>query len=136
MSIASWIRFERPQKDDGIDDVIESAHYILELPDNFDGEGSGKYDRETLSRAAEILRIYAEALSREGFRIETPRILPGPDGSIDIHWKTGEFELLINIPVESDARITYYGDDYGKNSIKGSSDSKLANPAILGWLRK
>lgn len=64
----------------------------------------------------------------------TPRILPGPDGSVDIHWKSPQKELLINVPADKGAPVPFYGDDYGKLSIKGTIETNSLHPAVLMWL--
>jgi hypothetical protein len=52
------------------------------------------------------------------------KIVAGPEGSIDLHWKTADRELLINIPARSEEPIAYYGDDRAertKNAVRGNN---------------
>jgi len=68
--------------------------------------------------------------------IDAPHIHPGPDGSIDIHWKNDNYELLLNVPVEEGSLAGFYGDNISGNMIKGKmniSDGKMNNGLIL-WL--
>lgn len=43
----------------------------------------------------------------------------GPCGdSTDVHWRDKNFELLVNFSEEG---VSYYGDNYGKKTVKGFS---------------
>ena len=69
---------------------------------------------------------------------EPPEISPGPEGSFDLHWKTADRELLINVPARSEESIAFYGDDNRegtKNAIRGKElkSSKDAEWIFL-WL--
>lgn len=115
--------------------AINASRNILELEDDWDGEGSRSYLIETWTRATEFLRLYAlRSWERHGTIIDAPRILPGPDGSIDIHWKSGLHELLVNIPVDPTKPASFYGDDYGIARIEGTFDSFTFNLGLLSWL--
>lgn len=60
-----------------------------------------------------------------------PRVDHLEDGTIDIHWKTKDFELLLNADPEGGA--TYYGDNLtSESSIKGNL-KKNENPAFLAF---
>jgi len=72
---------------------------------------------------------------KHGVKIGAPEILPGPDGSIDIHWNYPGYELLLNVPPDSDQPITYYGDDRKGNSLKGVLAS-ADNGGFLLWLSR
>src|SRR5438477_6094456 len=68
---------------------------ILSLADNWDEDGSVAYDAATFEQAAEFLISNATRLWKLYSSIlEVPKILPGPDGSIDIHWEVDDRELL------------------------------------------
>src|SRR6266705_3395688 len=70
-------------------DAIEKSRYILDLPDNWDDEGSPRYAPETWERAAKfVLKNAVDLWRSERMRVEAPIIHNGPAGSIDIHWKT------------------------------------------------
>lgn len=45
------------------------------------------------------------------------RVMPGVDESVDLHWETERFELVVSF--EADGSVNYYGDDYYKNRIEG-----------------
>jgi hypothetical protein len=72
--------------------------------------------------------------------VEAPKILPGPHGSIDLHWKMPKRELLINIPANPEEPGSYYGDDREEgteNAIRGKNlDVSANNEWIFMWLMK
>jgi hypothetical protein len=70
-----------------------------------------------------------------GRELPAPAILPGPNGSIDLHWKTPRFELLVNVPREEANPATFYGDDYGSLCIRGNLNTTEEFVGFLGfWL--
>ncbi|MBI3896513.1 MAG: hypothetical protein HY313_11345 [Acidobacteria bacterium] len=114
---------------------IEQAKRILELKDDWDGEGSAGYSEDTLNRAITFLITHAQWLWEScGISLPVPKIGPGPDGSIDIHWKQPSWELLVNIPADADEAATFYGDNYGAHKIRGSLDARNFNLGIATWL--
>lgn len=118
---------ETPAVGDGIPEeiaaAIEASKDILDLKDNFDGDGSPAYDEQTWQRATDLIRTLAARSMRTGQSIAAPEINCGPSGSIDLHWEQEEFELLVNIPTSADVHATFYGDDYGADFVKGTIPS-------------
>lgn len=88
-----------------IEITIEESRSMLTLPDNWDDEGAVKVERGTWERAVSIVRACAIANL-----LEPPKIGACHDGSIDILWRHGAREVLINIPTDPDERAGYYGD--------------------------
>ena len=116
---------------------IEAARRILDLGDDWDGGGSPKYSESTFERAATFLRMHNERFFELfGVRAAVPQINPGPNGSIDIHWKRPSWELLVNIPAEEGMAAAFYGDDYGSEIIRGSLDASQPNRGLIAWLMK
>jgi hypothetical protein len=96
---------------------------MLELQDNWDDEGSLPVAEATWKVATSFLRRQADVYwKHHSAVIPIPHIMPGSDGSVDIHWKTGRFELLVNISSDPEFRAGFYGDDYGRSKIKGTFD--------------
>jgi len=59
-------------------------------------------------------------------------ISDGPgDGSIDIHIKSDDCEVLINVKPE---KISYYGDNYKENCIRGKINSFDDFMKLVTWL--
>lgn len=114
---------------------IKRAKLLLELRDDWDGEGSPGYLEATIDRAIAFLNTHTERLSdMYGIQPPIPSIGPGPEGSIDIHWKQPTWELLVNIPADADKMAAFYGDNYGTQKIKGSLDPEYFNLGIAEWL--
>lgn len=115
---------------------IEKSLRLVQLGDNWDSEGSPGYSFATWSRAVAFLIRNAQRLWQvHSVWVNPPAILPGPDGSIDLHWRTPLKEMLVNVPANSNEPIAYYGDDYSSNSIKGEIDTLAENGwLILHWL--
>lgn len=113
---------------------IAASRRILALGDDWDDQGSPGYREDTWRRAVGAVKSsVAWLLKYHGLDVEPPKISPGPEGSIDIHWKTVYFELLINVPNDADQPADFYGDNYGRVSIKGTFDPS-SSPSDLGQL--
>lgn len=117
--------------------VIEDSRWILALDDNWDEEGAGTYDVRTWEEATSLLRTYALAARSRHKTIPVPVIGPGPDGSIDLHWTSGKFVLLLNVRKAGDPAgpAGFYGrnDELGIE-IKGTFNPKKLNWGVLDWL--
>lgn len=139
-TIKQWPHHEDPQttKESESEELraeIERARGILELPEDWDGEGSPSYLAATFDRAVGFLKTHSEYLMTNfDLEIPVPRIGAGPDGSIDLHWKRTSWELLVNIPADSSKMASFYGDNYGVQQIKGSVDSEICNLGLAAWL--
>jgi hypothetical protein len=114
--------------------AIESSRELLNLPEDWDEAGSPPIEEATWRKATEFLKRHTGLLyAKYGIVLPTPRIAPGPDGSLDFHWKTGRRELLLNVP-RGDEPASFYGDSYGTNSIKGQLDVRAFDPGLFTWL--
>lgn len=90
--------------------AIRASRDMLEWEDNWDDEGSPGYDESTWNRASNFITQNATRLWREkGVSIMAPTIFPGPQGSLDIRWRTNNRELYVNIPADVTESATYYG---------------------------
>lgn len=65
------------------------------------------------------------------------RVLPGPDGSIDLHWESEQYELLINVPSDESA-ASFYGDDKERSGtvIKGTVDLSTTHQWLFQWMEQ
>jgi len=115
-----------------IENAIVRSRWLLELKEGWDEEGSPSIDKSTWEVAASFLRRQAHHFTI----IPVPHIMPGSDGSIDIHWKTERFELLVNISKGPVFVVSFYGDDYGRSKIEGELDptSESAYLPLISWL--
>lgn len=115
--------------------VINESRSLLQLPDDWDEEGSSAIDPKAWERATHLIKWHAALLwARQGMILPTPRILPGPDGSIDIHWRTESRELLLNVPIDAAEPASYYGDDFGSDSRKGTLEPGAVDMGLFSWL--
>jgi len=116
---------------------IERSREILKLEPDWDGEGSPNYSEDTWNRAKDFLWNQAKWFSEQYHRaIGCPRIAPGPDGSIDIHWKTDTAELLINVPTDRSEPLSFYGDTKSGSHVKGSLKDSDYRQAMWLWLQE
>ncbi len=141
----SWTKSRSPQKKrtlqartgipQNIARAITSSRGILDLSDDWDEQGSPGYEQATWQRACDFL-VQQAKFARGTIRcnLPAPRILPGPDGSIDVHWKMRRFELLVNIPKDQSKPATFYGDDFGNSAIRGILNPAEAIPGLVAWL--
>lgn len=103
--------------------VQEAKDRILSIEGDAD-EGWPAYEEKTLDHAAAFLY---QLDNRETAKV---RVLPASGGSIDLHWKKDEFELLINF--SPDGSVDYYGDDYKGNLIQGNT----SKPQLIAcWMK-
>jgi hypothetical protein len=132
-------RYYLPREINSLLDSINKSRSLLELGDNWDGEGSVGYTEQTWIRARDFLMRNAIRLyqSQKKF-FDPPEIMAGPNGSMDLHWKTDARELLINVPARSEETISYYGDDRAEdteNAIRGKNIESSPNTEwIFLWL--
>jgi len=88
-----------------IEKIIKEAEKYLEYKDNWDGEGSKEYKKETLDRVESFLKLFVNL----GNILYTPKILPGPNGSFDLLWERNKLQCLLNIPEDYRSIITFFG---------------------------
>ena len=118
-----------------IQEQIDASKWILELKVDWDDEGSPGYSEMTWDLAVEFLirlATFARQVSQK--EIPAPSILPGPNASIDLHWKIARFELLVNVPPDPSQPATFYGDDFGKLCVRGNFNASEPSPFLAFWL--
>jgi hypothetical protein len=116
-------------------DAIDASRKLLELPDDWDEEGSPRYSEPTWQRATQFLRNHARWLwEQHDMILDAPRISPGPHGSIDIYWKTEEAELLLNIPADPAKPLTCYGDSKSEFKVSGPLSDSDYQRGLWSWL--
>jgi hypothetical protein len=114
-----------------ISEVIESSRRLLSLVGEDD---QPVCSQETWSRAIKFLSACARrAWEANGVKIDPPDVLAGPHQSIDLHWKTGDYEMLVNIPADAGALPSYYGDARDGTVSRGTVASG-DNRGLLSWL--
>jgi hypothetical protein len=117
--------------------IRKRMNKILELRDNWDGEGSKTYNVETLKKAKSFLiSLIQDFWMLYNLELDLPMIFPGIDGDIDIEWKNKKFQLLISIPEKDENLTGLYGSDYAEDEIELDFDSTKKNLRLLSWLKK
>lgn len=126
---------ELPIELKSIYDSIEDSKYILDFEDNWDDEGSPAFKQSTWISAVKFIAKYSlELYNRFNKIIETPNIINGASGSIDILWQKENFRLLINIPESSSNAASFYGDDLGDTTVKGTFSTVKYHEGLLNCL--
>lgn len=107
----------------GIGDAILQSRALLDLQDNWDEDGAKRIGEGTWRRAAAFLARRARWAWDSRRRVtDTPDITPGPDGGIDLHWDRPGYEMLISVPADPEAEVSFYGDGCGVSPVKGTLD--------------
>ena len=104
-----------------IDKIVDEAEErILALEEDWDGQGSPAFEKQTLDAIRDFL---FELVKESEFSVvKQVWIVPFSGGSIDLQWQTEHFDLLINFC--ADGNVTYYGKDTSGHSIRGDSRPK------------
>jgi len=120
-----------------IEDSIEVSKTILQIDENWDGEGSRKYAESTWKRAIRFVQDSAiPFIIRHRKQIQPPKISAGPDASIDVRWTSEKRTLLINFPEDENTPPDFFGHDKGQDVIKGTLDLASQNHWLLLWLTR
>lgn len=130
-----WVQSEPAPMFQHIAVAFQKGRHILDLEADWDEAGSPPISRSTWTSAVAFVVLHAALLwVRSKVVIPPLRVLAGPGGSIDLHWRTGARELLINIPAVDSAPATFYGDDFGSDQRRGSIEPGNLNVDLLAWL--
>jgi len=137
--VAEGLEFTVPARFNELAEQIRQSAYILEYEDNWDDEGSIAYSKQTYRAAINFAIKYSKEIWEEEFvLIDTPKILPGPEGSIDLLWDKQTYRLLINVHPHPKQTASFYGDN--RTSVpKIKGDFRLSDEserAIMLLLKK
>ncbi len=115
--------------------LFEDSRHLLTLDDDWDNEGGQRFNESHWRRVIRFLSDNALWLwEREKLCIPEPRIIPGPNRTIDVHWKSAELELLLNIPEDLNQPVSFYGDDYKRDAVNGTLGLDHDNFWLMLWL--
>jgi hypothetical protein len=111
-----------------------SRQSLTDLEDDWDGEGSEGYSDADWNRVEDFLVRHAKwLLFQRGIELPVPNISPASGGTVDLHWRGPQFELLVNIPRDQ-GTVVFYGDDYGTETIKGTFPFESTHTALMEWI--
>ncbi len=113
----------------------EAGERLLGLGSDWDGEGSQGYVNVTVERAQQfVLNLFQRVWQDRIHALPLPSLQPGIEGEVDIHFKTPKFELLLSVPRDHGEQVSFYGDDYAANKIKGTlKDAECLN-VVASWV--
>lgn len=102
-------------------EVARAKRNILELEDDWDGEGSKRISEMTLDRVKLFLEnVLGEHQKRTPGRLKIPSIVAGNEGEVEVNWLTDKFRLSIDIPEIHTDPVVYAADDMKGSRIKGT----------------
>lgn len=131
------LRLVREQ--DELESAIQRSVCILELAEDWDGDGAKPIDPKTWKVATELAQRLARSYeATHRLPLPAPAIGPCPDGSIDLHWRTSGCHVLIN--VQETGTCDFYGEA-GTGHVKGvfavnDESMALALTICVGAIRK
>jgi hypothetical protein len=115
-----------------ISSVIRAARALVDLGENWDGEGGRGYSLETWKRVKKFLVSHASVARSP---LPVPAINPADQGSFDVFWRLSDRQLLVNFPEDEFAPITYYGQNQqGDNTISGRITAGKKRLDLVAWL--
>ena len=123
----------------GVARAIRESHRIVELPPDWDGEGGLGCGEDTWQRAGDIILDHVTTLWEQQDKVVAPyRIMPDLEGGIDVHWRSGSYELLLNVPGDPAGPAAFFGNHREKHAECKTSGQlepgTTVNPGVLVWL--
>lgn len=115
--------------------AIEVSREILDLEEDWDGNGSIAYDKATWHAATSFLLRQAQNAWFAALMMPSPDVAPGPNGSIDIVWQETSFQLLLNV-LPGGNQISYWGRNKAIE-VKGKiADLSADHKELFLWLMR
>ena len=95
-------------------------------------EESHKYDIHTWIVTIRFLLNYSKVLYQDfNIEIDTPKIYPGPKGSIEILWEENNYKLLINIEKKGEDALFYADNQSNNQATEGHFKVKNFKMSLL-----
>lgn len=117
--------------------ALENSMRILDLKDDWDGDGSCGYSRVTWERMRQFLLDNSRQLWLiTGKPTPAPSISPAQEGSIDILWRAQGRMLLVNVPADLEQPASYYGESGQGDTVNGNVPTAGDNHWLLLWLTR
>ena len=118
------------------DEITKAKEHILGLKDNSDENGRSIFNQEQYKRATDYLKeLSNKFFSEYKLIIQTPKILPVADTSIDITWSSQSMDFTINFPNDLKELPCFYGKDTEGNELEGIISTDNLSSVVLLWLK-
>ena len=126
------------EKDPLLDSEVRRASPLFELASDDDEGADVASKTRAFRRAVDFLNDQSRIVYKwHKTFAPVPDIDLGPGGSVDLHWKAPDWELLINIPSDPRREATFYGDTRDSCfQFKGSFNPIAFDYGIALWLMK
>jgi hypothetical protein len=126
---------------DRLQAVVNQIHLFQDSLNEADADVLGDVppSPQTAKRAiAFVLKASHAYLRSTGLTPPVPAVSPGPDGSVDIIWRSPKRVLAANIPEEPDNIVTLYGRDIEGVEPKLSTEFDPTSDGYwaLAWLTR
>jgi len=119
-----------------VEEIVRSS-YLLNLQNDWDGEGAPRLSRSTWHRALSLLiELATDYWEERGDSLPSPSIQPGIEGDLDLYWTVRDRKILINVPDEDEDLATVFGRDLKRSqlSVQGAFDTNDSNRWLVNWL--
>ncbi|MHA1491198.1 MAG: hypothetical protein ACTSRI_16310 [Promethearchaeota archaeon] len=117
-------------------EITKAKKHVLGLKCNWDDNDSPSFNQEQWKRAIDYLKeLSKNYFSKYKLIIQTPKILPVADTSVDITWSSQSMDFTINFPHDLKELPCFYGKDTEGNELEGIISTDNLNSVILLWLR-
>lgn len=121
-----------------LEEISGTVKWLRSLEKGWDGEEAEPINEKYIEQAESLLKSWAYAalthFANRGGAIEPPKARPTTDSTIDLHWKTDSYELIVNIGQCGEKTAVYYGDDYDSDRTEGTFPIDKEYPTPLLWL--
>ncbi len=81
-----------------VETLVERINFILSLQDDWDGEGSPGYKKETIDKALKAMEKMKPILEEKFLEIPEPEFNQGPNSGIDVEWEGRNYSILLYVP--------------------------------------
>jgi hypothetical protein len=118
---------------------LEDAKSLLNLENNWNGEGYKLISKEVFERLSNFVLLYASHLIEKDYILESPEIFPSKDGSLYLEWSNSLYTFTIKINSEKNIAYYYFErtlDDGNKIDANGEIQTNQYFLEIAIWFQK
>lgn len=99
-----------------------------------DSDAASAPDHAAWANAQAYLLQLEQELREKNAPMSIPAIGPGPQGTVDLHWKNDQFELLINVSGKN-TTATFYAENRDTSLyVKGRFDTQQRSAELFLWV--